>query len=39
MINALVGYLGLAVLGWVLVALPGTVVDENNPPTPSPSPQ
>jgi hypothetical protein len=25
-------------LGWILVALPGTVVDENNPPTPSPSP-
>lgn len=25
-------------IGWVLVLLPGTVVDENNPPTPSPAP-
>ncbi|HUQ43383.1 MAG TPA: polysaccharide deacetylase family protein [Candidatus Limnocylindria bacterium] len=25
-------------LGWVLVLLPGTEVDENNPPTPSPGP-
>jgi hypothetical protein len=25
-------------LGWRLVVLPGTVVDENNPPTPSPGP-
>ena len=25
-------------IGWALVLLPGTVVDENNPPTPSPDP-
>ena len=25
-------------VGWVLVVLPGTIVDENNPPTPSPGP-
>jgi hypothetical protein len=25
-------------VGWLLVLLPGTVVDENNPPTPSPQP-
>ena len=26
-------------LGWVLTILPGAVVDENNPPTPSPAPE
>ena len=26
-------------VGWMLVILPGTVVDENNPPTPSPGAQ
>jgi peptidoglycan/xylan/chitin deacetylase (PgdA/CDA1 family) len=26
-------------VGWVLVLLPGTEVDENNPPTPSPDPE
>jgi len=25
--------------GWVLVVLPGQVVDDNNPPTPSPAPE